>query len=271
MNKNKVKTAVNVAAVILVPLINERHKLKDQKEVQQLTGLSVKAYDVTKDKTVTAAKKAKGASSTIKRGVVKTSSFITDKYKDERKALHYKKKMKPFVQQAKEEKKQKIAEQDQINTLDQALSQSIESRRRDEEKLEKAREKRLIKAMKHAEKGKFSGTQMVTSKQDKKVKKEINQLDKKLNKSIEERHKAELQLKEENEKRRIKVLKKYKNYKVKAPKQNRSLFGFKKHELTDSHKPNNYQNAQIHNDEDFSNAQLFEQHRKQMAEKIGRR
>ncbi len=271
MNKNKVKSAVNVAAVILVPLINERHKLKDQREVQQLTGLSVKAYDVTKDKTVTAARKAKGATTTIKRGAVKTSSFIADKYKDEKKALHYKKKMKPFVQQAKEEKKQKKVEQKQINTLDQTLSQSIESRRRDEEKHKKAREKRLIKEMKLAEKGNFHAAQTVTSKQDKKVKKEINQLDKKLNKSIEERHKAELQLKEENEKLRIKALKKYKNYKVKTPKQNRSLFGLKKHQLTEPHKPNNYHNAQMHNDEDFSNAQLFERHRKQMAEKIGRR
>ncbi|WP_420494213.1 hypothetical protein QA541_02430 [Macrococcus psychrotolerans] len=271
MNKNKVKTAVNVAAVILVPLINERHKLKEQREVQQLTGLSVKAYDVTKDKTVTAARKTKGATTTIKRGAVKTSSFIADKYKDEKKALHYKKKMKPFVQQAKEEKKQKKVEQKQINTLGQTLSQSIESRRRDEEKNEKAREKRLIKEMKLAEKGNFHAAQTVTSKQDKKVKKEIDQLDKKLNKSIEERHKAELQLKEENEKLRIKALKKYKNYKVKTPKQNRSLFGLKKHQLTEPHKPNNYHNAQMPNDEDFSNAQLFERHRKQMAEKIGRR
>lgn len=271
MDKNKIKSAVNIAAVILVPLINERHKLKDQKEVQQLTGLSVKAYDVTKDKTVTTARKAKSASTTIKKGVVTTSSFIAGKYKDEKKALHYKKQMKPFVQQAKEEKKQEKAEQKQISKLNQTLSKSIESRRRDEEKNEKTREKRLIKEMKLAEKGKFSTTQPASRKYDKKVKKEINQLDKKLNKSIDERNKAELKQKEENEKLRIKELKKYKNYKVKTPKQRRSLFGFKKRQLTQAHSPNNYHNAHIHNDEDFSNAQLFEQHRKQMAEKIARR
>lgn len=211
MDKNKIKSTINVAAVILVPLINERHKLKNQKEVQQLTNLTVKAYDVTKDKSFVAAKKAKQASTTVKSGVVTASSFIAGKYKEEKKNRNYKKQMQPFIKEAKSEKKLKKQEQKDIKKMQDAL-----------------------------------------------------------NKSIEERAESEQKLRNENEKKRIKEMKQYKNYKVKSPKQKKSVFSFMKPQTT-INADIIYHNAQIHNDEDFSNAQLFEQHRKQMAEKIAKR
>lgn len=211
MDKNKIKSAVNVAAVILVPLINERHKIKNQREVQQLTDLTVKAYDVTKDKSKIAAKKASHASSTVKSGVVTTSSFIVGKYKEEKKARNYKKQMQPFIKEAKMEKKLKKQEQKNIKKMQDAL-----------------------------------------------------------NKSTEERAEYEEKLRNENEKRRIKEMKQYENYKIKSPKQKKSLFSFIKPQSIVK-EDIIYHNTQIHNDEDFSNAQLYEQHRKQMAEKIAKR
>jgi len=48
MDKRKIQTAINVAAVILVPLINERKRIKDHEDVQKFSAVSKEAFNKTK-------------------------------------------------------------------------------------------------------------------------------------------------------------------------------------------------------------------------------
>lgn len=241
MEKEKVRTAINVAALVLVPLINERHRIKDHKEVQKATDFSVKTYhhtkDValrTKDNAVHTTQKVAAAANTVKNTTVNVAQFVSDKAEQTKKEHRYNQQMTQHIKKEKEAKKQQKAVQKDITKLDNNLSKNIENRHHEEEKQREKQQKAMVKEMKD-----------------------------------------------------------YKDYKAKTQKPKRSLFGFKRAdksaqnvavqqfasgtaapvksvELTPPPKEKAHVKA-ASVEENYDNARLFEQHRKQMASKIARR
>lgn len=304
MKKETVKSAINVAAVLLVPLINERHRIKQHPEVQKMSDYSSKAFDntkhvaiKTKDKTVHATHKVTSAVSTVKNTTVDTAQFVNRKAHETKKKHDYNQQMKQHHKQEKLEQKEEKQLQKEMNKLDHQLSKNIERRIKEEDKAVNEREKALKQEMKQyknyavdqsAKEQKFAPAQ--PKKLTRKDQKAIHQLAKKLEQSIEARHAAEEKANNANRKAMIKEMKQYKNYKIKTPGQKRSIFGLKRDKL-------NVQNDRVHQaftpndtisakvsaptqkansktvevEENYDNAKTFELHRQLMAEHIAKR
>lgn len=133
----KIKTAVNVGAVILVPLIKERHRLKQNQDYIRMRNRTMHTLSttkdlavMTKDKTVTTGHKITDNAANVKDHTVRTAAFVSQTTHD----LQQKKKMK------NEEK------------MNQHLAKEMEKRHAEEEKEAKKRQKEMVKAMKAAEK-----------------------------------------------------------------------------------------------------------------------
>lgn len=299
MKKDTVRTAINVAAVILVPLISERNRIKDHEEVKKAKAFSLKAYDKTsqitkaaKDKTIHATEKAVHSANTVKNSTVNTAQFINDKVQTKKKQHDYNQQMNAHIKQERKEKKAVKDLEKSVTTLDNNLSKNIEKRRNEERKLLKSRQKSMISEMKEFKdyEAKAQKDIVFNPQQPKKLnrrdQKAIQKLQRNLDQTIAARHKIEDKRIEENQQRLIKEMKKYRNYKIKTPKQKSSFFGFNKKQ-SQLAQNNNINHSIVHSpsapetqkanstalkDEiHYNNAPTFEQHRKQMAEHIARR
>ncbi|WP_414051049.1 hypothetical protein [Macrococcus animalis] len=313
MKKETVKSAINLAAVILVPLISERDRIKDHEEVQKAKDLSLKAFDTTKRVTnktkksaVNTTQKIVTSANSIKNATVNTAQFVGQKAENTKKTHNYNQQMKQHLKQEKSEQKQEKNLKKEITKLNNNLASNIESRHSAENKELSSRQKAMIKEMKqyknYVAKAPLKETNHFTPEKPKKIhrrdKKAINQLSKNLSKTIDARHNEEEQLIQKQQKAMIKEMEQYKNYKFKSPKQKRSLFGFNKNKKTNDDTRTNMlkENSNIVTstvslssipstlqptekaksnalkvEEQFDNAQLFEQHRKLMAEHIVKR
>lgn len=155
MKKETIKSIVNVAALILVPLYNERHRIKDHEEVQKATALSLKAMDTTKEvgaktkeKVVHTSHNVAKAAHTVKSVSVGTAQFVSQKAQDTKKKHHYNQQMNLYKKNEKVAQKNEKKLQKEINKLDKNLSKHIEDRRNEENKNINARQKELKKEMK---------------------------------------------------------------------------------------------------------------------------
>lgn len=242
MKKETIKSVVNVAALILVPLYNERHRIKDHEEVQKATALSLKAMDTTKevgvktkDKVVHTSHNVAKAAHTVKSATVGTAQFVSQKAQDSKKKYQYNQQMNLYKKNEKLAQKNEKKLQKEINKLDKNLSKHIEDRRNEEDKNINARQKELKIEMKQyknyeaklpEENINFAPVQV--KKVNRKDQKAINQLAKKLEATMNTRHAEEDKIIKAQQSAMIKEMKKYKNYKFKTPKQKRSLFNFSK-------------------------------------------
>ncbi|TDM12222.1 hypothetical protein [Macrococcus lamae] len=144
----KIKTAVNVGAVILVPLIKERHRLKQNHDYIRMRNRTMHTLStskdlvvITKDKAVSAGHKVSDKAVNAKDKTVKTASFISQTTHD------LQEKKVTFEHEYAEKKKIKHEEK-----MNQKLAKSIEKRHVEEEKANKQRQKEMVKVMKAAEK-----------------------------------------------------------------------------------------------------------------------
>lgn len=140
----KIRTAVNVAAVILVPLINERQKLKEHPDYIKAKNNAVNTLHTTKDvavktkdKTVSASQKAVHTAVDVKDKTVAVAQFVAEKKAVMDKKHEEKKIVKAEKRQEKETEK-----------LNQLLTSEIEKRRKEEDKQLKVRQKDMISAIK---------------------------------------------------------------------------------------------------------------------------
>ncbi|MGV2875712.1 hypothetical protein ROU88_07445 [Macrococcus capreoli] len=166
MKKETIKSAINVAAVILVPLINERHRIKEHPEVQRATDLSVKAYDQTKhvalktkDKAVHTTQSAISTAHTIKQTTVGTAQFVSQSVKSTQKKRNYEQQMKRHIKQDKRAQKQAKYLQKEIDQLNTLLTKQIEQRESEEVTARQAQQKAMIKEMKRYKNYKFKQKQ----------------------------------------------------------------------------------------------------------------
>ena len=137
---DKIKTAINVGAVVLVPLINERQKIKETKEFKKAKNVSVNALYTTKDVTVDTSKKIAHAAVKTKDGAVATGQFAKQT------ALTLKEK-----NEERSEKKQEKKKEKEVEKLSKTLEKNINVRQKEEEKLAKKQEKELKKQLKEAQ------------------------------------------------------------------------------------------------------------------------
>lgn len=313
MKKDTVKSAINLAAVILVPLISERDRIKDHEEVQKAKDLSLKAFDTTKrvtiktkDNAINTSQKVVSTANAVKNTTMNTAQFVSQKAQVTKKKHNYNQQMKQHIKQEKFEQKQEKNLQKEISKLDSNLSKNMESRTQAENKSLQARQKAMIKEMKQyknyeAKASKNTEAIHFAPAKPKKIhrrdQKAINQLAKKLTATMEARHAEENKLMQSQQKAMQKEMKQYKNYKFKAPKQKRSLFGFKKKQadvstesidtqLTDTttapiasvasvtptlQPTEKAKSSTLKVEDTYDNAKIFEQHRKMMAEHIEKR
>lgn len=299
MKKDTVRTAINVAAVILVPLISERDRIKDHEEIKKAKALSLKAYDKTlqiskaaKDKTIYATEKAVHSANAVKNSTVNTAQFVNEKVQTKKKQHNYNQQMKAHIKQERKEKKVEKHIEKSVTTLDNNLSKNIEKRRNEERKLLKSRQKSMISEMKQFKDYEAKAQKDVAfdPQQPKKLNrrdhKAIQKLQRNLDQTIAARHKIEEKRIEENQQRMIKEMKKYSKYKIKTPKQKSSFFGLnnKQSQTTQNNNLNHSgiyspstpetkkaNSTALKDENHYNNAPTFEQHRKQMAEHIARR
>lgn len=135
----KVKAAVNVAAIILVPLINERQKIKQHPDYAKVKNNAVNTLHSTKDKTVTAGQKAVHTAVDVKDKTVAAAQFVAEK--------------KAVIDQKREVKKVEKAEKRQekeTEKLNKLLAAEIEKRQKEEDKALKARQKDMIAVIKNS-------------------------------------------------------------------------------------------------------------------------
>lgn len=305
MKKETVKSVINVAALILVPLYNERHRIKDHEEVKKATALSLRAVDTTKevgiktkDKVVHTSHNVAKAAHTVKSATVGTAQFVSQKAHDTKKKNHYNQQMNLHKKNEKLAQKNEQKLQKEVKKLDDNLSKHIEDRRNEEDKNLNARQKELIKEMKQYKNYEAKVTEdnvrpNHVKKVSRKDKKAINQLARKLETTMNTRHAEEDKLIKAQQNAMIKEMKRYKNYKFKMPKQKRSLFNFNKtatnsaeHTISDNTQSQSLvsttkipatqqevktQKTAVKAEENYDNAQLFEKHRQMMAQKIAKR
>ncbi|MCE4955909.1 hypothetical protein [Macrococcoides caseolyticum] len=293
MKKETVKSAINIAALILVPLINERHRIKDHDEVKKATDFSLKAFDYTKQKAaqtkdiaVRTTDHVVNTAHFVKDSTIGSTQFINQKAVDSKKKYRYNKQMKQHIKQEKLEEKEAHKTQKQIEKMDKQLSKNIASREQIEAKEAQSRKRSMKKEMKyydkHQEINNHSSNNIKFNRKDKKA---INQLNQRLENAIKERHAYEYKSRDAVQKSMIKEMKRYKNYKIKTPKQ-RSFFGRKQkvdtvptmtnsvYTNTEFNQKKDIQKSKVHAthvEDNYDNAQRFEQHRKMMANHIAKR
>ncbi|MFC6292134.1 hypothetical protein BHU61_01065 [Macrococcus epidermidis] len=310
MKKETIKSVINVAALILVPLYNERHRIKDHEEVQKATALSLKVMDTTKevgvktkDKVVHTSHNVAKAAHTVKSATAGTAQFVSQKAQDSKKKHQYNQQMNLYKTNEKLAQKNEKKLQKEMNKLDKNLSKHIEDRRNEEDKNINARQKELKKEMKQyknyeaklpEENINFSPVQV--KKVNHKDQKAINHLAKKLEATMNTRHAEEDKIIKAQQSAMIKEMKKYKNHKFNTPKQKRSLFNFNQN-VSNSREETNASNkiqslsqpfvkntnvsatpqqektqkTAVKAEENYDNAQLFEKHRQLMAQQIDNR
>lgn len=100
---DKVRMAVTLLPVILVPLFNERNRIKEHPDMQKLGSASTTVYTTAKDKGTNAARAVKNAGTTTyntsKSAVTTVSGVISDK----RQETAYKKDIKAYQKSLKKE------------------------------------------------------------------------------------------------------------------------------------------------------------------------
>ena len=209
---DKIKTAVNLGALILVPLINERHRLKENPDYVAAKNKTVHAAITTKDvavkakdKTVDTTQKVVQTTKNVKDKTVAASQFVASTAQN-------------FQENRVENKKVK-----QTKQMGKQLEKEIRQRQKDEEKRLKERQKlmkeNLVKADKEAK----------------------------------NKHKTKLNETKKKEEGKSSIFSAYtplrQSSKVETPE---TVYDFG-------------------HDEDYSNAPLFEKHRRQMTAHIERR
>lgn len=154
MDKTKVKSAINVAALILVPLINERKRIKDHEEVQRAKAFSLKTYDHSKElayktkvKTIEAKDKTVETAQHIKAAASSTKNFVTNSNQKIQKRVKYNQQMNQHKQLEKAEEKRAKKAQKLIETLNKNFEAAQAERQKIEQKKIKDRQDRLIKEM----------------------------------------------------------------------------------------------------------------------------
>lgn len=100
---DKVRMAVTLLPVLLVPLFNERNRIKEHPDIQKIGSASTTVYSTARDKGTDAARAVKSAGSTTydtSRSAVSTVSGVLS---DKRQEAAYKKEMKSYRKSLKEE------------------------------------------------------------------------------------------------------------------------------------------------------------------------
>lgn len=145
MMNDKIKTAVNLGALILVPLINERHRLKENPDYVAVKNKTVHTAIATKDVAV----KAKDKTVDTTQKVVQTTKNVKDKTVA---ASQFVASTAQNIQENRAENK-KVKQTKQMN---KQLEKEISQRQKDEDKRLKERQKQmkedLVKADKEAKK-----------------------------------------------------------------------------------------------------------------------
>ncbi|TDM03622.1 hypothetical protein [Macrococcus carouselicus] len=131
---DKIKTAVNVGALILVPLINERHRLKENQD-----------YVAIRNKTIHTAEKAKDVTAGTTQKVISTSRNVKDKTVE----------ASQFVASTAQNLQENLAENrksKQTKHMSKRLDKDINQRQKEEEKLLKERQKEMKAKLLQADK-----------------------------------------------------------------------------------------------------------------------
>ncbi|GAB3066219.1 hypothetical protein ACFOU0_12920 [Salinicoccus sesuvii] len=124
---DKVKKAVTLLPVVLVPLFNERNRIKKHPDVQKLSKTSNTIYHSAKDKSTSAAQTVKSASTSTYQTGRNAVSKVGDAVADRRTQHAYKKEhkqyqknlqqeealLKQFEKEKEKHRKQRLKEQDQ--------------------------------------------------------------------------------------------------------------------------------------------------------------
>ncbi|KAA1042399.1 hypothetical protein ERX35_000520 [Macrococcus equipercicus] len=144
----KIKTAVNVGAIVLVPLITERHRLTHNKDYIRMRNRTMHTLSTTKDlaamtidKTTATGRKLSDKAGSAKDKTVRTAEFISH-------TTHQLQHKTAAYQHDHAEKKKEHEDQKMIQTL----SKEVERRHAQEEKALKQRQKEMKKALKAADK-----------------------------------------------------------------------------------------------------------------------
>ncbi|AKG73162.1 hypothetical protein [Salinicoccus halodurans] len=100
---DKVRMAVTLLPVLLVPLFNERNRIKEHPDMQKLGSASATAYSTAKDKGTHAAHAVRNAGATTYNTSKSAVSTIGNAISDRRHETAYKKEMKSYQKSLKEE------------------------------------------------------------------------------------------------------------------------------------------------------------------------
>lgn len=100
---DKVRMAVTLLPVILVPLFNERNRIKEHPDMQKIGSASADVYHTAKDRGTTAALAVKSAGSTTYNTGKSAVSTLGGAISDRRREAAYKKEMKSYQKSVKEE------------------------------------------------------------------------------------------------------------------------------------------------------------------------
>ena len=99
----KVRMAVTLLPVILVPLFNERNRIKDHPDMQRIGSASADVYHTAKDTGTTAARAVKNAGTSTYNTGKSAVSTVGGAISDRRRTTAYKKEMKSYRKSVKEE------------------------------------------------------------------------------------------------------------------------------------------------------------------------
>lgn len=138
---DKIKTAVNLGALILVPLINERHRLKENPDYVAIKKKTVNTAIATKD----VAAKAKDRTVDTTQKVVQTTRNVKDKTVA---ASHFVASTAQNIQENRAENK-KVKETKQMG---KQLEKAISQRQKEEEKRLKERQQQMKEELAKADK-----------------------------------------------------------------------------------------------------------------------
>ncbi|WP_017547825.1 hypothetical protein [Salinicoccus carnicancri] len=100
---DKVRMAVTLLPVILVPLFNERNRIKEHPDIQKIGSASADAYHTAKDSGTTAARAVKNAGTNTYNTGKSAISTVGGAISDRRRMTAYKKEMKSYSKSVKEE------------------------------------------------------------------------------------------------------------------------------------------------------------------------
>ncbi|WP_411843448.1 hypothetical protein [Salinicoccus sp. HZC-1] len=103
MMNDKVRMAVTLLPVLLVPLFNERNRIKEHPDVQKLGTASNAVYGTAKDKGTHAARAVKNASTSTYHTGKSAVSTVSGVISDKRQETAYKKDIKSYQKSVKEE------------------------------------------------------------------------------------------------------------------------------------------------------------------------